>query len=139
MIFTIPRMRYAVSCQFIFMREGAHRAFPISSVAPCFVHLHFFLLPLLLPRPLTSTPLPLRLVVRGTYNISGDSPASQNYPTEPSSRAAQQGADPSSQSQPQQPYQQPVQFVSVRILSNHGHDKYTCLYRIRAHGRPAAV
>ena len=26
-------------------------------------------------------------------------------------------------------------FVLLQILSNHGHDAYTCLYRFRVHGK----
>ncbi|CAH8633007.1 unnamed protein product [Schistosoma intercalatum] len=31
-------------------------------------------------------------------------------------------------------YSKPVQFVELVILSNHGHPKYTCIYRFRVHG-----
>jgi len=31
---------------------------------------------------------------------------------------------------------QPFQSVSLRILSNHGHPDFTCLYRFRVHGIP---
>jgi SUN domain-containing protein 1/2 len=32
---------------------------------------------------------------------------------------------------------QPYQFIELRIESNHGNPKYTCLYRFRVHGNVA--
>lgn len=29
-------------------------------------------------------------------------------------------------------------FVEVRVLENHGHPSYTCLYRVRVHGTPVS-
>ncbi|KAI8872981.1 hypothetical protein GQ42DRAFT_142736 [Ramicandelaber brevisporus] len=31
----------------------------------------------------------------------------------------------------------PIASLQIRILSNHGNEKYTCMYRFRAHGKPA--
>ena len=30
--------------------------------------------------------------------------------------------------------ERPLALVELRILDNHGHDQYTCLYRFRVHG-----
>jgi SUN domain-containing protein 1/2 len=35
----------------------------------------------------------------------------------------------------QDPNPKPFQFIELVILSNHGHDEYTCLYRFRVHGK----
>ena len=31
-----------------------------------------------------------------------------------------------------------VRYVEFRFLSNHGNTEYTCVYRLRVHGRPAS-
>ena len=30
----------------------------------------------------------------------------------------------------------PVQYVALRVQSNHGHEEFTCMYRFRVHGQP---
>ena len=34
----------------------------------------------------------------------------------------------------QKPIQKPISLVELRILDNHGHEDYTCVYRFRVHG-----
>ena len=29
----------------------------------------------------------------------------------------------------------PVQYVALRVQSNHGHEDYTCMYRFKVHGQ----
>eukprot|EP00602_Paraphysomonas_sp_CaronLab_P002462 CAMPEP_0185037140 /NCGR_PEP_ID=MMETSP1103-20130426/31114_1 /TAXON_ID=36769 /ORGANISM="Paraphysomonas bandaiensis, Strain Caron Lab Isolate" /LENGTH=426 /DNA_ID=CAMNT_0027574969 /DNA_START=222 /DNA_END=1502 /DNA_ORIENTATION=+ len=57
---------------------------------------------------------PFRLVYRGRYDINAESPvqhfALMNPPSEP------------------------MQYVRIKVLSNHGNPDFTCLYRFRVHG-----
>ena len=29
----------------------------------------------------------------------------------------------------------PVQYIALRVQSNHGHEDYTCMYRFKVHGQ----
>ncbi|AWP15550.1 putative SUN domain-containing protein 1-like [Scophthalmus maximus] len=40
---------------------------------------------------------------------------------------------------PQSPSDRVYRFVELRVLSNWGHDEYTCLYRFRVHGKIAST
>lgn len=54
------------------------------------------------------------LLARGTYNISGTYASSQIFKATVSP--------------------EPTEFVSLKILNNHGNNNYTCVYRLRVHG-----
>lgn len=36
----------------------------------------------------------------------------------------------------QEEIQEPFQIIMVKVLTNWGHEDYTCLYRFRVHGKP---
>lgn len=60
-----------------------------------------------------------KLIVKGRFLQSTGSPAVQNFPVlERTHRVSDQ----------------PYQVVRLKVLSNHGHPDYTCLYRFRVHG-----
>lgn len=46
---------------------------------------------------------------------------------------------PSAMSVCLQVYNGVVRFLEFRFLSNHGNKDYTCVYRLRVHGRPAST
>lgn len=54
------------------------------------------------------------LLARGTYNISGTYASSQTFQVNKTREL--------------------TEFVSLKILNNHGNSNYTCLYRLRVHG-----
>ena len=71
--------------------------------------------------------------MRGTYNTSDGNPSAQSFPlikksTPKSVKAALEDFDSN--------VDRPVQWVSMRILNNYGHENYTCLYRLMVHGEP---
>lgn len=37
-----------------------------------------------------------------------------------------------------QPSDRVVRYVEFRFISNHGNKDYTCVYRLRVHGRPSS-
>jgi SUN domain-containing protein 1/2 len=60
-----------------------------------------------------------RLLVSGSYNNSLGAPAMQTFPVRDDSHRFSD---------------EPYQTLRLRIVSNHGHPDYTCLYRFRVHG-----
>mmetsp|Transcript_26824 Transcript_26824/g.45234 ORF Transcript_26824/g.45234 Transcript_26824/m.45234 type:complete len:628 (-) Transcript_26824:740-2623(-) len=64
------------------------------------------------------------LLTRGAYTIGGGSPAVQNFAVVDKTKSSIRS-------------ELAFQAVTLRILSNHGHGEYTCLYRFRVHGSAA--
>lgn len=77
--------------------------------------LNFLIIPLLHSQNFFSFTLSLNsLLARGTYNISGTYASSQMFQVNKTREL--------------------TEFISLKILNNHGNSNYTCLYRLRVHG-----
>ena len=62
-----------------------------------------------------------RLLVKALFNGTAGAPYAQNFPILDQAHILSD---------------KPFDRVRLRILSNHGHPEYTCLYRFRVHGVP---